>query len=157
MTQATRIAVARSPETLETPPARRRWPTGTSTMRKPRGGGAHLHLQVPAEGLLAHAEAFERVAPDGAERRHVREAHAVAQADQKPGEMAGEDLGRRQAARLARAAQARAQHEVGLAPLDGREHGRDHLGPVAAVAVDEEHDRWRAGEMAAMPASSARP
>ena len=114
-------------------------------MRKPGGRGPHLHLEVPAVGLLAHAEAVERVAPDRAERRHVGEAHAVAQRgsagrrDARPGSAAGARLPGSRAP-----AQARAEHEVGAAPLDRREHGRDHLRPVAAVAVDEEHD-GRAG------------
>ena len=41
--------------------------------------------------------------------------------------------------------------------LDGRQHRRDHLGPVAAVAVDEEDDGALRGDSAAMPVIRARP
>ena len=61
----------------------------------------------------------------------------------------GEELGRRQAAALARAAQASGQHEVGLPPLEGSEHSRGDTGPVAAVAIDKEHQdaSWRVGTL----------
>ena len=46
-----------SPETFEAPPCRGRCPTATSTQRRPARGRAHLHLEVPADRSLAHAEA----------------------------------------------------------------------------------------------------
>ena len=46
---------------------------------QPRGGDAHLHLEVPAKRLLAHAEVIEHAASDGAERRHIgKPAHRIA-------------------------------------------------------------------------------
>ena len=109
---------------------------------RPQAGGrhAHLHLQIPAERLLAHAEARQRVAADGAEGRHVGEARAVKKTDEQAGQMARHDLRRRQATRLTISQQARSQHEIGAAALDGCQHRRDHPRPVAAVAIDEEDD-----------------
>ena len=74
-----------------------------------------------------------------------REAHAVAQADQKPGKLPRENLGRRQAAGIARTSQARAQNKVCSALLDRRKHVGHHLGTIAAVTVDEQHGPrpWR--------------
>ena len=71
-----------------------------------RRRGAHLHFQIPAIGFLLHAERAQAIGAQGAERRHVGEAHAISDAQQQPGDPAGDDLLRRHAARLAMAAQA---------------------------------------------------
>ncbi len=49
-------------------------------------GGAHLHLDVPAIGHLAHAEREQRIAADRPERAHVGVAHAVEHPHAEPGE-----------------------------------------------------------------------
>ena len=41
--------------------------------------GAHLHLDIPSVGFLAHSEPNEGVAPNGAKRAHVGITHAVEQ------------------------------------------------------------------------------
>ena len=107
---------------------------------QPGRRGPHLHLEVPAKCLLLHTEAVEHITADRAEGRHIREAHAVAQAEQEPGEGAGNDLRRRQAALLARAEQARSEHEIRLPVQDRRENVGDHLRAVATVTVDEKDD-----------------
>ena len=138
-TAAARTA-ATLPETFDTPPARRRCPTGTSSVRRP--GGRHASASPGSSRTCSsrHAEALQRIAADGAEGRHVGEARAVKKADEQAGQMPRHDLRRRQAARLTVSGQARSQHEVGTAALDGVQHRQDHLGPIAAVAVDEEDD-----------------
>ena len=115
----------------------------------PRGGGSHLHFQVPAERFLAHAESLERVPPDGAKRRHIREARPVAQAGSeipRGARQGSEPAPGCPGSRGPRRREPSTKSACVL--LDGRENGRDHLGPVAAVAVDEEDDiggrgRWR--------------
>ena len=79
---------------------------------QPRPRRPHLHLDVPAVGHLAHVEREQRVAADGAERAHVRVAHAIQQPHAVAGGETGADLVPGDAAGLALAAHARADHEV---------------------------------------------
>ncbi len=51
-----------------------------------------------------------------------------------------EDLREGQAARLARSLEPGAEHEIGAAVAQRRDHVRDHLRDVAAVAVDEDDE-----------------
>ena len=105
-----------------------------------RARGAHLHLEVPAIGHLAQAERLEPVEADRAKRAHVGVAHAAEQPDRGTDQPSGKDLVGTHAARLARAARARREHEIGLA----RQHRCDQrgraLGRIGAVAVEEQHD-----------------
>src|SRR5487761_232793 len=48
--------------------------------------GAHLHLQVPAIGHLAHPEAFQDVPANGAEWAHIGVTDAVKTLYQRPRE-----------------------------------------------------------------------
>src|SRR5215475_7671068 len=104
------------------------------------GGDPHLHLKVPTEGRLCHAEAIERVAADGPEGRHIGEARAIEKANEEPGKVAGDDLRGAEAARFALSAQPRAEDEIGSAARDWLDQCRDHVGAIAAIAVDEEND-----------------
>ena len=122
-------------------------------------GGAHLHLDVPAIGHLAHAEREQRVAADRAERAHVGVAHAVEQPHAEPGEKARRELVPRHAAGLARAAQPRADDEVASAGADRRDERGDARGIVGAVAVHEDENvgvvrRHRGGEAGAAIAAA---
>ena len=99
----------------------------------------HLHFEVPAVGLFAHAEPHQRIAPDRAERAHIGVADAVEQPHRRADDPAGKQLMRGHAARLPLAAGARADHEIVSAVGDRRDEARDQLRAVAAVAV-EKHD-----------------
>jgi hypothetical protein len=120
------------------------------------GRDPHLHFQVPAIGGLAHAERAQLADPHGAKRRHVGEAHAVDEAHQHAGEMSGDELLRRHAARLARAAQPRAHDEVRLTARDRRHHIGEEARYVAAVAI-EKQTIPASGRTAAKPDAQARP
>src|SRR5262249_23428484 len=82
---------------------------------KPRLRCAHLLLEVPAIGFLGHAEALQRVAADGAKGTHIAVAHAIEQAQEMARDPAGRELRRVHAARLAPAADPRADDEILLA------------------------------------------
>jgi hypothetical protein len=101
---------------------------------------AHLHLEVPAVGELAHAQVQQRVAPDRAERAHVGVAHAVECLDHPAGEVARGDLVPSHAARLASAAGPRADDEVVAAGADRRDQRPDAPRVVRPVAVHEDED-----------------
>ena len=110
------------------------------TRRQSCRGDAHQHFEIPAIGRLAHPEASERVAPNGAEGRHVGETHAVDETQQQAGQAAGGDLLQRKASRLMPAAQARAVHE-GRAPFgDRRDQCRNEFWIVAAVAIEKQQN-----------------
>ena len=64
----------------------------------------HLHLEVPAIGHLAHAEAFEHIGADRPEGAHVAVAHPVDEADHGSDDAAGEHLMDSHAPLLTRAA-----------------------------------------------------
>ena len=82
----------------------------------------------------------ELIAPDGAKRREVGEACAIDETQEQPADVRGEELLWRQAAGLARTANARAEDENGLACDDRRYQIRNEFGRIAAVAVDEEEN-----------------
>src|SRR5438067_13825727 len=48
--------------------------------------GFHLHLQIPAVGLLAHVDPFERITTNGTKWRHVRITNPVEQTQNQSGE-----------------------------------------------------------------------
>src|SRR4029450_12171458 len=102
--------------------------------------GFHLHLQIPAIGVLAHIEPFERSTTNGTKWGHVRITNPVEQSQNQSGESSGKDLLEIHAARLALAAGSRANHEI-ICPTC---HGFDNLiherGPVAAVAIEKNHN-----------------
>jgi hypothetical protein len=55
--------------------------------------------------------------------------------------MSGDHLGRRKASVLAWTSQARAEYEIGFSPIDWSEDCRNFLGPIAAIAINEKHNR----------------
>src|SRR5882724_7139919 len=108
------------------------WQTG--------GRDPHQHFQVPAICLLLHAETSEFVPPDGAKRRQVGEVCAIDEAQEQPADMRREELLWRQAAGLARTADARAEDEDGLPGDDRRYQIRNEFSRIAAVAIEEDHN-----------------
>ena len=66
--------------------------------------------------------------------------HTVSRSNELTSEKPRGDLCRRQAAGLALALNARAHHEIRRVAFDGGQHVGDHLGAVAAIAIDEEKD-----------------
>src|SRR5207247_10996822 len=81
--------------------------------------GFHLHLQIPAVGLLAHVDPFERITTNGTKWRHVRITNPVEQSQNQSGESSGKNLLAIQAARLAMPAGSRADREAVPAQSDG--------------------------------------
>src|SRR6516162_1490367 len=69
-------------------------------------GRPHLHLEVPAIGHLAHAEARQRIGADRPEGAHVGEALSVNEADGGANDVAGEGLVGSHASLFAHAASA---------------------------------------------------
>src|SRR5947207_14327863 len=74
--------------------------------------GFHLHLQIPAVGLLAHVEPFERITTNGTKLRHVRITNPVEQSQNQSRNSSGKDLLEIHAARLALSASSRTDHEI---------------------------------------------
>ena len=108
-------------------------------LRRHAGGrDPHQHFQIPAIGQIAHAEAVEGVAPDGAKRRHVGETNAVDQPNEQAADMAGHKLLQRQAAGLALTAHARTLYEGDVTAGDRLDQGRDKGRTVAAVAIEKQ-------------------
>src|SRR5438105_6045002 len=101
--------------------------------------GFHLHLQIPAVGLLAHVEPFERITTNGTKWRHVRITNPVEQSQNQSSESSGKNLLEIQAARFALSAGSRADHEVERTPC----HGCDKLflERMRIAAVDIEKNR----------------
>src|SRR5262249_37405656 len=103
-------------------------------------------------GFFAHAERLQRVAPDRAQRTHVRVLDAVKQANGRADDVPRNNLVHPQAAGLTSSAQAGADDEIVAAREDGRNDRIEILRIVAAVAVHERDylARWccaaRAGE-----------
>src|SRR5438094_6993802 len=85
--------------------------------------GFHLHFQIPAVGLLAHVEPFERITTNGTKWRHVRITNPVEQSQNQSGESPGKDLLEIHAARFALSAGSRADHKIVRPPC----HGFDKL------------------------------
>src|SRR5207244_12998625 len=83
--------------------------------------GFHLHLQIPAVGLLAHVEPFERITTNGTKWRHVRITNPVEQSQNQSSESSGKNLLEIQAARFALSAGSRADHEVEIGRASCRE------------------------------------
>src|SRR5438477_9929476 len=99
--------------------------------------GFHLHFQIPAVGLLAHVEPFERITTNGTKWRHVRITNPVEQSQNQSSESPRKDLLEIQAARFALSAGSRADHEI-VRPTS---HGFDKLiherGTVAAGSIEK--------------------
>src|ERR1051326_6126149 len=72
----------------------------------------HLHLQIPAVGLLAHVEPFECNTANRAKWRHVRVMNAVKQSQEESGDSPVQDLLEVHAAWFALSARARTDHEI---------------------------------------------
>ena len=61
-------------------------------MRSAAPAARHLHLDIPAIGHLAHAEALETVAANRAIGAHIGVADAIERSDAEPRQMPGETL-----------------------------------------------------------------
>src|SRR5207244_9808028 len=83
-----------------------------------------LHLGGPAEIGVAHSNAVEGIAADGAKGAEVGEARPVEYAHQKCCQQVAELLLRSERAGLALAQHARAEHEIRLAALDRGDQAR---------------------------------
>src|SRR2546427_11888119 len=57
-----------------------------------RGRGAHLHLDVPAIGPLAHSKPEQHLASNRTQGRHIGVAHAIKETNGQTGESAGGEL-----------------------------------------------------------------
>src|SRR5947208_3956021 len=99
--------------------------------------GFHLHLQIPAVGLLAHVDPFERITTNGTKWRHVRITNPVEQSQNQSGESSGKNLLEIQAARFAWSAGWRADHEVVGPPCHAFDNLIHERGRVAAVAIEK--------------------
>src|ERR1700722_6695055 len=115
MRMAARTGPLSEPATLLSPPARFRSPPGNFADAQTALRCPHLHFQIPAVGFFAHVQAFQGLARDGAERAHVCVFDTVEGAEKDSRHPSGEDLRDLQAAWLARAAHARADHEITFA------------------------------------------
>src|SRR5262249_56741482 len=114
--------------------------------------GAHLHLDIPAVALLAHAEREQRIAPDRTERAHVGVAHAIEQPHAPAGQVTRRELVPGDAAGLAPAACARSDDKVANAGTDRLDQGGDRLRIVGTVAVHEYDDAGAFGRPRRRPA-----
>src|SRR2546425_3606795 len=99
-----------------------------------------LHLSGPAEIGVAHSNAVEGIAADGAKGAEVCEARPIEYAHQKCCQQVAELLLRSERAGLTLAQHARAEHEIRLAALDRGDQARQLGGVVAAVGVHEGND-----------------
>src|SRR5436853_6337696 len=81
--------------------------------------GFHLHLQIPAVGLLEHVEPFERITTNGTKWRHDRTTNPVEQSQNQSNEASGKKLLEIEAARFALSAGSRADHHVVRHPCHG--------------------------------------
>src|SRR6266496_3525869 len=100
----------------------------------------HLHLQIPAVGLLAHVEPLERITTNGTKWGHVRVTNPVEQSQNQSGESSGEDLLEIHAARFALSAGSRADHEIVRPACHGFDKLIHERGYVAAVAIEKNHN-----------------
>src|SRR5947199_10391058 len=98
--------------------------------------GFHLHLQIPAVGLLAHVDLFERITTNGTKWRHVRITNPVEQSQNQSSESSGKNLLEIQTSRFAFSAGSRADHEVVRPPCHGLDKLVHERGPAAAVGLE---------------------
>ena len=99
-----RIEAVRLPLTLDSPPARLRYVTGTSRTAETAPGGARDHLDRPAVGHLPHAEAEQFAPPDDPEGADVGDAHAVEESQKSCRQPVAEALLRQERTRFGGAA-----------------------------------------------------
>src|SRR5947207_15099966 len=122
--------------------------------------GFHLHLQIPAVGLLAHVDLFERITTNSTKWRHVRITNPVEQSQNQSGDSSGKELLEIHAARFALSAGSRADHEIVRPPCHGFDKLIHECGRVAAVAIEKNHNvasgRKRTNTGSASAAVSAR-
>src|SRR5256885_6024350 len=102
--------------------------------------GFHLHLQIPAVCLLAHAEPFKRVSPDRAKRAHIGIADAIQNRHHPSGEAPCENLLNVHATWFALPARTRSDDEIICASRDWIGELLHKLGTIAAIAVEKNHD-----------------
>src|SRR6516165_9721440 len=107
---------------------------------EPRAGRPHLHFEVPAVSHLTHAEPRQRIGADCPERAHIGIPHSTDEADGGADQTAGEQLVRSHAAFFVQPAGPRADHEVEFAVEDRLHQCRDHLRPIAAIAIEKDQD-----------------
>src|ERR1044071_9858490 len=97
----------------------------------------HLHLQIPAVGLLAHVELFERITTNGAKWRHIRVTNPVQDSQNQSSQSAGKDLLEIHAAGFALSARARADHKIVRSARYRFNELIHKCGNVAAVAIEK--------------------
>src|ERR1700720_442974 len=102
--------------------------------------GFHLHLQIPAVGLLAHVEPFERITTNGTKWGHVRITNPVEQSQNQSGESSGKDLLEIHSARFASSSGSRADPEIVRPACHGFDELIHERGRVAAVAIEKNHN-----------------
>src|ERR1700720_1708690 len=122
---------------------------------QPGAGRPHLHLEVPAVGLVSHAQAHQHIAPDRPEWAHIGVTHAIKQAQRRADHSPGEKLVSGHAARLSFAADARADYEIAEALGDRLDKARDQLGAITAVAIEKHDDVAILGSLGAGPTGPA--
>src|SRR4026208_941490 len=99
----------------------------------------HLHLQIPAVGLLAHVELFERITANAAKWRHVRVTNPIEHSQNQSSESAGKDLLEIHTAGFALSARARADHKIVRSARYGINKLIHKSGNVATVAIEKNH------------------
>src|ERR1044072_9250754 len=100
----------------------------------------HLHLQIPAVGLLAHVELFERITTNGAKWRHIRVTNPVQDSQNQSSQSAGKDLLEIHSAVFALSARARPDHKIVRSARYGINKLVHKCENVAAVAIQKHHD-----------------
>src|SRR2546423_9954985 len=105
-----------------------------------RAGRAHLHLQVPPIGLLAHSKPHQGLAPNRAEGAHVAVAHTVKQTEQSARGTTGKDLLKIHASRLPLTAHTRANNKIRPPLCDRIDESIHQLWTIAAVAIEKNDD-----------------
>jgi len=108
--------------------------------------GLDLHFDGPAVGGVAHLQAIEGWAADGAEGAEVGVAHAEKQAHESGGEPVAKGLGRGEGTGTASRFGAGAEDEVRGAVENGPEQAREVPRVVAPVGVEEDDDFAFGGE-----------
>src|SRR5215469_11319402 len=78
----------------------------------------HLHLKIPAVGLLAHIEPLECLTTNRAKRRHIRITNVVEEQQNQSGKSSGKDLPKIHTTAFALTAGSRADHEIVCPPGD---------------------------------------
>ena len=107
---------------------------------QPGARGFHLHFQIPAVGLFAHAELLQRSAPNRAKWTHVGVTNVVQDRHQPPGNSAGNNLLEIHAPLFAPTARARADHEIILFRDNWIDKLVHELWAITAITVEKNDD-----------------